>query len=99
MRLFVPDTQDLKPDRSCSLTSSYALHREAGEIKSGTMSQPIFPKHGPCATPIAQDNQFLHEQTFALQQETARLDREIRKIMQRNEEPEKRRKTNAVAIK
>ena len=90
MRLFVPDTQDLKPDRSCSLTSSYALHREAGEIKSGTMSQPIFPKHGPCATPIAQDNQFLHEQTFALQQETARLDREIRKIMQRNEELEKR---------
>ena len=95
MCLFVPDTQDLKPDRSCSLTSSYALHREAGEI----MSQPIFPKHGPCATPIAQDNQFLHEQTFALQQETARLDREIRKIMQRNEELEKRRKTNAVAIK
>ena len=52
-----------------------------------------------CATLIAQDNQYLNEQASALQQETARLDREIRNIMQRNEELEKRCKTNAVAIK
>lgn len=52
-----------------------------------------------CATLIAQDNQYLHEQTFTLQQETVELDRKIRELLHRNEELEKRYQTNDATMK
>lgn len=52
-----------------------------------------------CATLIAQDNQYLNEQSLNLQQEAGRLDREIQKLRRRNEELEKKNSESAVSVK